>query len=328
MSVLINYEEGLSLRWINLGPEGVGALILLCLWSDSQRSDGYVPRAALPRLGLTAKITARLIKLGELDEVDGGFRVRHFMAYCDTREEIEARRQHEREKKRRQRGRASLTEPAVSSADRRDVPTGQHGDSPTCPVSVPSPLSSLPPAQHAPAPAPRNDAGAGAVEGVVLKIATAIRTSGLQGIRSPEGLAKHMVERGRAVCDDASDEELLDAAQQEIAKLERTRGLANYGAALLVDFEAAMTALAETPFEDDTETPKVVDLDAYRPTDTPMDPQKKAELVARMRARIRGLESREADARARERAEDARDRLIRQEIEAERARLRGEAVNE
>jgi hypothetical protein len=146
--ITIRSEETWSLRFSRLGPAGIGLLVMLLGWSDSQLTDGQIPAGAPPLRGVSRRLIDRMIALGEIEETPAGYLIVHYDRYCLMRARILQRAEYERAKKKRQR---SARDP--ESADLPDspmvmgaVPTGHptgHPQGHSLPLPSPSPSPSL-----------------------------------------------------------------------------------------------------------------------------------------------------------------------------------------
>jgi hypothetical protein len=142
--ITIRSEETWSLRFSRLGPAGIGLLVMLLGWSDSQLTDGQIPAGAPPLRGVSRRLIDRMIALGEIEETPAGYLIVHYDRYCLMRARILQRAEYERAKKKRQR---SARDP--ESADLPDspmvmgaVPTGHptgHPQGHSLPLPSPSP---------------------------------------------------------------------------------------------------------------------------------------------------------------------------------------------
>lgn len=160
MSVVIANEETFSLRWTKLGHEGVGVLVALCGWSDSQLSDGDVPDEAVVLRTVPKRTLTRLLDLGELRRTPTGYAIVHFDRYCTPKATVIARREYERARKARQRSAIDpeappmLSGPTFSGAVPAGVPSeGGDGTTGGTPAHVPAPVPCRPEPIAIPAPA-------------------------------------------------------------------------------------------------------------------------------------------------------------------------------
>lgn len=97
------------------GEHYVSAVALWTLagsWCAKYLTDGHVPRSRVVRLGLPMEAAEELVRVGLWTEEDDGFRFYGWTEYQPTREEVEARRAQDRDRKREAR--------AVKSARRQD----------------------------------------------------------------------------------------------------------------------------------------------------------------------------------------------------------------
>lgn len=150
MSVTIAHEEIVSVRWDRLGLEGVGALVVLCGWSDGQLTDGEVPDEAVVLRMVPRRALTKLVDLGELRRTPTGYQIVHFDRYCDRKSRVIARREFERDRKRRQRNgeQGSESDTPCRPVFVGAVPVG-------LPVGVPRDMGSgTPGGSHAGVPAP------------------------------------------------------------------------------------------------------------------------------------------------------------------------------
>jgi hypothetical protein len=81
----------------------LGMLLVTVAYCDQQRSDGYIPTKALPRIcyGDFQTSIDELVRVGYLDEVDGGYQVHNYLDWQTSAAEIEAKSEMQREKARR-----------------------------------------------------------------------------------------------------------------------------------------------------------------------------------------------------------------------------------
>jgi hypothetical protein len=151
----IPFEEVSSARFAALGPTGIGALVLLCAWSDGQWSNGIVPAEVAARLGVPKRVLGRLIELGELRNLGGSFEVVHFTRYCEPSETRRDRQRYERDRKRKQREGSEPAAPRSRPVFSGAVPWDSGRDTAPVPGPTPShpkPSPSLPSLQTEPPP--------------------------------------------------------------------------------------------------------------------------------------------------------------------------------
>ncbi len=118
------------------GLEAMGLWTIAGSWSMDQLTDGFVPDYIAARLHPKAKrLAAALVKAGLWDEAekdgDTGWQFHDWDEYQPTRDETEAKREYERDKKRAQRAKGQASTSRGDNGRFTSVsPRDNHGDSP------------------------------------------------------------------------------------------------------------------------------------------------------------------------------------------------------
>lgn len=82
-------------KHLQAGPAACWLWVCGIAYCQRQLSDGFIPKEALPVIGISQGVTrlaARLVSVGLFDAVEGGFLVHDYHDYNDTREEAHQRR--------------------------------------------------------------------------------------------------------------------------------------------------------------------------------------------------------------------------------------------
>lgn len=77
----------------NLYLPALGLLLVAVAYCDQQRSDGYLPKKALPRIafGDTAKATAELVRVGFFEKVGNGYQIHGYTEWQQSADQITSR---------------------------------------------------------------------------------------------------------------------------------------------------------------------------------------------------------------------------------------------
>lgn len=163
MSLYVKLETQLLLdsRFVQAGPEAFALYVKGLLWSKEQMTDGSVPAAVLPLIGLgladPAAAAERLLQAGAWTRTDDGFTIGfgEWARTQTTADQVEAKRVAEAERKRVQRERKKPSVPEASgdcprtNADvpntSRDCPAGTAEDVPVMSQDCPSGTPGLKP---------------------------------------------------------------------------------------------------------------------------------------------------------------------------------------
>lgn len=107
----------------------LGLHLVAISWCNRWLTDGHVPDERVRRLEGTARLADALVTAGLWERVEGGYQVHDFLDFNDSRADVEARREADRDKKRAQRaagaGKAVETGAVVNGSGGRF--TGGHG---------------------------------------------------------------------------------------------------------------------------------------------------------------------------------------------------------
>lgn len=78
----------------------LGLLVLAVCYCDQQRTDGYIPTKALPRVafGDYASAAAELVRVGFFHEVEGGYQINDYLEWQMSAAQIEARSESQRQR--------------------------------------------------------------------------------------------------------------------------------------------------------------------------------------------------------------------------------------
>lgn len=117
-----NHRKAIELKE-ELYLPAIGLFVLMVAFSDQQRTDGFITRRSLARIARDEYQTAldELVRVGFLDEVEGGYQVHNYLEHQNSAAQIEAKSNAQRLKA-LARWNASGT--ASGTADQ----TGQDGD--------------------------------------------------------------------------------------------------------------------------------------------------------------------------------------------------------
>ncbi len=119
-------------KMLAVGPEGFSLYVKGLAYSKKHLLDGHVPTDALPLLGIGLKSvekTAQALVARDLwERVEGGYRVKpeRWSRWQRTKEQVEERREHWRDKKQKQRGKKGdkpAPSPEVSPGDKGGTPS-------------------------------------------------------------------------------------------------------------------------------------------------------------------------------------------------------------
>lgn len=144
---------------LELSPSAVGTWLLAGAYSAKHLTDGFVSVAMIRRSGGDVEEAASIVSAGLWDEVEGGWQYRNWAEYQPTRDSVEAQREYERDKKRRQRRNQQGQFTPSPGESPRDTPP-QSPVSPTVPTRpdpsrpVPSGGTSRPGRKRPPTPIP------------------------------------------------------------------------------------------------------------------------------------------------------------------------------
>lgn len=104
---------------------GVGLWTLAISWSNRRLTDGLVPLDRIRLLGGTPALADRLVAAGLFDRHPDGYVVHDFLAFNESREQIEARRESDRKRKRKPNG---------VHPDSGDIPAGSQPETDGTPI--------------------------------------------------------------------------------------------------------------------------------------------------------------------------------------------------
>jgi hypothetical protein len=93
----------------------VGLWTLSISWSNRRLTDGFIPTDRVFALGATTALAETLVAAGLFDRVDDGYLIHDFLTFNDSREQVEARREADRNRKRK----AAGLQPEASPETRR-----------------------------------------------------------------------------------------------------------------------------------------------------------------------------------------------------------------
>lgn len=83
---------------------GVGLWTLAISWCNRRLTDGFLPLDRIRLLGGTTQLADRLVTAGLFDSHPEGYRVHDFLAFNESREQVESRREADRNRKRKPNG--------------------------------------------------------------------------------------------------------------------------------------------------------------------------------------------------------------------------------
>ena len=110
---------------------GVGLWTLAISWCNRRLTDGFVPSDRIRLLGGTPALADRLVASGLFERHPEGYVVHDFLTFNESREQVEARRDADRKRKRRPNGH----DPDDQSGSAR-MPRGKRPDSGGSPAGV------------------------------------------------------------------------------------------------------------------------------------------------------------------------------------------------
>lgn len=96
--VLLNHPKAFA-----VGVHGMGLFFYAVMYARDQETDGFVPRGAIVAAwgdgAASLKVAAKLVRVGLLEEVEGGYRVVNYAAKNETKAQIQKRRDAEARRK-------------------------------------------------------------------------------------------------------------------------------------------------------------------------------------------------------------------------------------
>lgn len=118
----------------------MGLWVLAGAWSAGEELDGAVPAYMVGELDGSDAAVDWLVKAGLWEATEDGYRFSSWGAYQPTREDLDERREAERQRKAEWRARRSgKTDAAVSHASRRDTRVTDAGETPDSVLTRPDP---------------------------------------------------------------------------------------------------------------------------------------------------------------------------------------------
>lgn len=97
----------------------VGLWTLSISWSNRRLTDGFIPSDRVLALGGTRQLAEALVTAGMFDRGEGGYVIHDFLTFNDSREQVESRREADRNRKRKA---AGLPPEARPETDRTPEP--------------------------------------------------------------------------------------------------------------------------------------------------------------------------------------------------------------